>query len=225
MVQPQDFPPINAHTARQRNRSFFVAILMTVLFVIASGAAIAAFIGQNEAQTNLDAKIAAANAVAVKEANEAKDAEFKEELKDPFESYTGPSTFGSLTFKYPKSWSVLVDSSSDKTPLDFYAHPDVIPGLKDTNFGLRVQIVDNTYDDELEGYERDAESGDVTIEAFRPQEVPEVLGAVIRGEIESKKTGILVLLPQRDKTFRFFTESLDYEKDFIKTVQSITFVP
>lgn len=202
-----------------------MAIIMTVLFLIASGAAIAAFIGQSEAQSDLDSKIAAANAVAVEAANEAKDAEFVEELKNPFESYTGPSTFGSLTFDYPKSWSALVDTSSDKTPLDFYAHPGVIPGIDDTNFGLRVQIVDSTYDSELESYERSAEKGTVTIEAYRPSKVPEALGVVIRGEIDSKKSGILVLIPQRDKTFKFFTESLDYESDFAKTLKSITFVP
>ena len=225
MMPPQDYSQVNAATANRNRTSFFVAIIMSVLFVIMLALSVVFLLQATEAQSDLDAKIEAANAVAVEEAESEKEVEFTERLKDPYETYIGPSTFGSLAFGYPKSWSALADASNGSVPLDFYAHPGVIPGLKDTNFGLRVQIVDKRYDEELKTYERSAEQGDATIEAYRPPKVNGVLGVVIRGEIASQKSGILVMLPQRDKTFKFFTESTDYQNDFAKVLETITFSP
>jgi hypothetical protein len=55
--------------------------------------------------------------------------------------------------------------------------------------------------------------------------VPDQLGVVITGEIDGTQQGTLILLPQRDKTIKLFTETEDYLADFTKIVQSATYNP
>jgi hypothetical protein len=211
--------PKQSHTAQ------IVAVIMSVLFTGALAFGVWAFAGMVDNQTNLDEKIAAASTVAVQKAESEKEVEFAAREKNPYKTYTGSATYGSLTFDYPKNWSVFAENSTSATILDFYAHPELIPGFKDTNFAFRAQIIDKEYADELKSFDAKAKSGKVTVTAFRPDTAPEQLGAIIVGEIDSGKQGTLVLLPQRDKTFRLFTESQDYLNDYANIIKSVTFVP
>lgn len=222
----QQIPP-NGYNGlpHQSHKSQVVAIVMSVLFVLTLGFAIWAFAGMLENQSNLDAKIETATEVAVQEAETAKEAEFTEREKSPFKTYKGSATYGSLTFDYPKSWSVFIETSDTNTILDFYAHPEFIPGFDDTRFAFRAQIIDSPYEDELADYDRAAERGEVKVRAFRPEKVPEQLGAIIEGEIDRDIQGRVVLLPQRDKTIRLVTETEDYLNDYTKIVNSMTYIP
>ncbi len=211
---------------KQSHMSFFVAILMTILFVCSLGFGIWAFMGMQENQSNLDAKIEEASAVAVKEAEAAKDAAFAEEEKDPYRTFTGSSTFGSLTFDFPKTWSVYQEEQSSGTVLDFYAHPYIIKGTgKENSFAFRIQVVETSYDKEAAKFDAQLKKGSVTAAAYRLPKVPDELGGRITGEIISEKQGVLVLLPLRDKTIKIWTESKDYLADFDKVLETMSFVP
>ncbi len=52
-----------------------------------------------------------------------KDNEFIVREKQPLQTYTGPSAFGSISVKYPKTWSAYVDETNSSTPVDGYFHP------------------------------------------------------------------------------------------------------
>ena len=223
MVNQQ--PPHMALPPNHKRISLFVAIIMSVLFVGTLIFAIWAFMGMVENQSDLDAKIEAASKVAVEQAQEEKEIEFTEREKDPFKTYQGATTYGSLTFSYPKSWSIYVETSDRSTLLDFYAQPDLIPGFDDTRFAFRAQIIDRPYENELAAYDRSAERGDVQVQAFRLEKLPEQLGAIITGEIRRNVQGTLVLLPQRDKTIKLFTESEDHGNDFSRILQSTSYIP
>ncbi len=203
-----------------------LAMVMSLLFVIALGFGAWAFIGMQENQTNLDAKIEVASDVAVKEAESAKEVEFAERSKNPYRPYKGLDTYGALTFSFPKTWSAYAKEANSGTLLDFYAHPDVVPeAKKGTLFALRVQTLDTTYDREVEKFNSKAEKGQVTISPYRLEKVPGELGTIIRGEITADVQGIVVLLPQRDKTFKIWTESDSFVNDFEKILKSTSFVP
>lgn len=219
-TMPQMKPPKQSHV------SFAVAILMTVLFVCSLGFGAWAFMGMQENQSNLDQKIEAASAKAVKEAEAAKDAEFAETEKDPYRTYTGTSTYGSLSFDFPKTWSVYQEEQSSGTVLDYYAHPFIIKGKsKDNSFAFRVQVVETAYDKEVTKFDVQLKKGSVTAAAYRLAKVPEQLGARLTGEIMNEKQGVLVLLPLRDKTIKIWTESKDYLADFDKVLDTMTFIP
>jgi len=206
--------------------SGILLIFMTLGFVMSSALAVWAFIGAQENQTNLDSKVAAATEVAVQEAESAKEVEFIEREKTPFRSYAGSSTYGSLSFGFPKSWNVYAVESSSRNILDFYAHPGLIPGIgREVNFAFRVQIVDTSYDKEVSKLKSAVEKGTLTAVSYRPTLVSSELGVRLEGELSKDKVGALVLLPQRDKTFKIWTESVDYVADFDKILETLTFIP
>ena len=110
--------------------------------------------------------------------------------------------------------------------MNFYAHPGVIPGLdKNVNFAYRAQIVDSPYQKEAEKYEAAQKSGKVTVTSFRTKLVDSVLGIQLKGEVVSGKQGAMVMLPQRDKTFMFWTESEEFVSDFEKIMETMSFIP
>ena len=225
MVNQQTPPNGYNGLPHQSHKGQIIAIIMTILFILSLGFGIWAFAGMVENQSDLDAKIETASEVAVQKAEADKEAEFTEREKSPFKTYKGSATYGSLNFDYPKSWSIFIETSDSGTILDFYAQPNFIPGFKDTRFAFRAQILDSPYEDELADYDRKAEQGDVKVRAFRPEKVPEQLGAIIEGEIDRDVQGRVVLLPQRDKTIKLFTESEDYLSDYAKIIQSVTYIP
>lgn len=212
--------------AEQGSASGVFLVLTTLGFILATAFGIWAFVGMQENKTNLDKKIAAASEVAVQKAESEKDAEFAELEKNPFRKYTGSQTYGTLSFDFPKSWNAFVEEKERDVLLNFYAHPGVIPGLGDNvNFAFRGQIVNTPYQKKLAEYEKLQKNADVTIEPYRLPLVDEVLGVIIKGKIAKDKQGQLVLVPQRDKSFIFWTESPEYVTDFGKILETLTFVP
>lgn len=214
------------HTTDQGSAAVVLLIVMTLGFVLASAFGVWAFIGMNENQRNLDRKIEAATTVAVKQAESAKEAEFTEREKSPFRSYSGSSTFGSLSFKFPKSWNVYAEEGKSSTLLDFYAHPGLVPGLdREINFAFRAQILDSRYEKEADKFQSLVKSSKVTVEPFRPELLSSELGILVEGEVVTNKKGVMILLPQRDKTFKLWTESEEYVEDFAEIIKTVTFVP
>lgn len=207
--------------------SLILAIVFGLLFVFSSIFGIWAYFGMQDYKNNVDQKIADASAVAVQQAETAKDAEFVEKEKSPVKTYKGPATYGSLTFSYPKTWSVYAEESASGTVLDVFAFPDVIPGFKnDQTYALRIEITSQTYDSEVKKFDRDIESGAVTAAAFRPAKVSNVLGLRLDGAIERDVQGAMVVLPLRDRTIKIYSEIPQYVTDFNNIIlPSITFVP
>lgn len=216
----------NAHAREQGFATGALLFIMTICFVLSLAFGVWAFIGMQDNQKKVDQKVAAATQVAVQQAESAKEAEFTERDKNPFRTYSGTPTYGSLTFDFPKSWNVFAEEKNSGTLLDFYAHPGLIPGLsKDVNFAFRTQILDTSYDKEAKKFESQVKSGKVSIDPMRPELVPSELGVYIKGEVVSGKKGAMVLLPQRDKTFKIWTESEEYLEDFDKIIATIYFIP
>lgn len=223
-MQPQMLPPMRE--PRQSHLSLIVAILMSLFFVAALIFGIWAYAGMQENKTNLDAKIEAASAVAVKAAEATKDAEFAEREKDPNRVYTGSSTFGTLSFSFPKTWSVYTEEKDTGTILDYYSSPFLVRGTgKENSFALRAQILDTNYDKELAKFDQAMKKGTVTATAYVLARVPNILGVRLSGEVAADKQGVMVILPLRDKTIKIWTESKDFLGDFDKIIETASFIP
>lgn len=199
---------------------------MSLFFVAALIFGIWAYAGMQENKTNLDAKIEAASAVAVKAAEATKDAEFAEREKDPNRVYTGSSTFGTLSFSFPKTWSVYTEEKDTGTILDYYSSPFLVRGTgKENSFALRAQILDTNYDKELAKFDQAMKKGTVTATAYVLARVPNILGVRLSGEVAADKQGVMVILPLRDKTIKIWTESKDFLGDFDKIIETASFIP
>ncbi len=197
--------------------ALMVPLIVSVFFlVVTAGFAIWAFMGRQDYKDNVDQKIEAAVAVAVKETKTEKDVEFAEKEKAPLKAYQGPSDAGSITIMYPKTWSAYVDSSGrGSATLDGYFHPTTVPGVSSgASYALRLQVVDRSFSEEVRSFDSQIKNGSSSAVAYQPVNVGDVVGVRITGQIDSQKQGIIILLPLRDKTIKLFTESDQFYNDF-----------
>ena len=203
-----------------------VAVVMSVLFIAASVFGLWAFMGRQDYKNNVDEKIETAVESAKEETETAKEAEFAERDKSPTKVFHAAESFGALTFSYPRTWSAYVENSGGETPINATFHPDFVGNDKDVAFALRLQVVNTTYDQALKAYDSEIKKGTVTASPFTPKLVASALGVRLSGEIVSKKTGVMILLPLRDKTIKIWTESNNFVGDLDKFIlESLSYQP
>lgn len=210
---------------KDRNPLLIPLIVMGVFEVAVLGFAIWAFMGMQDYKNNVDQKID----VAVAEAEEAltikKNAEFAEEYKKPYATYVGPAAYGKLTINYPKTWSNYLDGQGN-TPIDGYMQPMYVSANKnETNYALRYQVVERGYDQEIKSFDSKVKSGKVTASPYRLPLLESELGMRITGELDSRKEGVMIILPLRDKSIKIWTEGSEYRNDFEEILKQLTFSP
>lgn len=202
------------------------AIIMSLLFVGSTASGIWAFMGRQSYKNDSDEKVTLAVEAAKKETAAAKDAEFEQTSKQPTEAFSGAETYGSLKFNYPRTWSAYVESSTGATPLNATFHPSFVSNSKDIAHALRVQVVEEPYDEVVADFDSDIKKGTVTAVAFTPKLVPTALGLRFSGEVISKKTGVMIVLPLRDNTIKIWTESNEFVADLDTFVlESLSYQP
>lgn len=214
---------------RGMNTLMIPLILAAVFLLVAIGFGLWAFSSRQDYKNNTDQKISAAVAVAEKETATEKDNEFIEREKQPLKEYKGPSSYGGVQVRYPKTWSAYIDESGrGSVPVDGYFHPNFVPNVQSANFNfaLRVQVVERAFADELRTYDSQVKTGKATAVPYQPLNVANVLGVKLEGEVVSGKQGIVILLPLRDKTIKLSTEAEQYKKDFNENVlPNFSFTP
>ena len=200
-----------------------------LLFVVALVFGIWAFAGYSDYKNNFDTKLAQQVSVARQEEDKAQAALFAEAAKSPLSMYKGPSTYGSVTIKYPKTWSGYVADTDNSSPfIDGYFYPGVVPDatLQSSVFALRVQVVDSSYSELLNSYTSYVAQGLSKVSPYRAPKVPSVIGARITGHLNNGKDGTMILIPLRNMTLRIWTESSRFTNDFNKYVlPNFTFAP
>jgi len=210
------------------------ALILGVLLVLALVFGVWAFSSRQSIKTDANAKLAQAD----KKLAQAQAAQASADAanKTPYRSYTGPSTYGSVSFKYPKSWNAYIDQTSDTQPVEGYFYPGIVPGIQsDTAFALRIELVDNTYDSVVSQFQSDLQDGSVKASAFLPAKMKKVTGAqvglrltgaIAQNDDGTNLNGSMVILKVRDKTLQIYTESNNYLDDLNNIVlASLTFQP
>lgn len=203
-------------------------IFAVVFFLLTLGFGLWAYSSRQDYKNNTDQKIATAVDVAEKDTATKKDNEFIEREKQPLKEYKGPGAYGGVQVRYPKTWSAYVDETGKgSSPVDGYFHPNFVPGVSsDSNFALRLQVVDRAFADEIRTYDAQVKSGKSTAEPYKPVNVPNIVGLKLEGEIVPRKQGVMILIPLRDKTIKISTESDQYKKDFFDNIlPNLSFTP
>lgn len=193
-------------------------ILAVVFFLGALGFGLWAYAGRADYKNNVDDKIATAVQVAEKETATDKDNEFIQREKQPLKEYQGPASLGTVSLKYPKTWSAYVDETKG---VDGFFHPNFVPGIQgDAAFALRLQVSDKNYADELRAFDGTVKSGKTKASPYKPVNVENIIGTQLDGDIGGGKTGALILLPLRDKTVKIWTEADQFKADFFNNVMA-----
>jgi len=200
---------------------FVVVLLLALGFGVFSAWAYSSY---NDQKSNVDAIVATEVVAAEKTQEEVLRAEFAEEQKNPYKTYTSPAALGSIKIVYPKSWSAYVQVKETGTvKLEGYFHPDYVPSTdSDVLYATRVSLSRSDYAKELDSYQRKVEKGELRAKSIT---ISGAKGTRLDGLIERDVNGAVVLLPLRDKTLIISTESTDYMADFNRIISNLTYSP
>ena len=203
--------------------SFAIIIVLALALVAAAVFGGWAFMSRQDFKNNSDKKAA----IAVEAAKKVQAAElqkaFAEQEKRPTKTYKGPTTYGTVTFNYPKTWSGYVDESVSGEPINGYFYPVVVPGLQSkTAYALRIELVDSDYSSVLAQHDSQIKDGSLRVSAIIPPKMNGVAnvqpGTRLDGALDQDITGSMVIIKVRDKTLEVYTQSNDFLNDFNDTV-------
>lgn len=204
-----------------------IPLILCIVFLLASvGFGLWAYSSRQDYKDNVDEKIATAVEIAQQQTATEKDNEFIEREKQPLQENAGPSSYGSVKIKYPKTWSAYVDQNDrSNTPIDGYFHPTTVPGVKsDSSFALRLQVVNSTFDEQAKKFDSDVKTGKTKAKPYVPVNIDGAVGLQFDGELEDQKQGTLVMIKMRDKTLKIWTEADQFRKDmFDNVLANLTF--
>jgi hypothetical protein len=227
--QPVSYNSYNSGSGGAKN--LIIIFLLVILLVASLGFGGWAYSQmqsyKNDSDKKINAALAAAKTAQTKEVQDAFD-------KANTKQFTGSSTYGSVSFSYPKTWSAYVDTSSSSEPINAYFHPDQVPGISSrTAYALRVELISNDYSQAVQQYNGSIKQGAVTSKAYLPPKLNGVTnaqpGTMLSGQINSSDStqhGTLLIIKVRDKTLKISTQSNDYLNDFNNIIlPSLTFAP
>lgn len=203
-----------------------VVLVLLLLFSLVFG--VWAFSSRQDYKNNADKLVAAAVKKAEAATSAKKDAEFAEAQKSPLRTYTAPEEYGAIAISYPKTWSAYIDvKSGSSKPVDAYFSPDFVQAIAASNiYALRLQVLSNTYENELKTYDAFIKQGTLKAVAFTPKKVSgAAVGTRLDGSISTTKKGSVVLLKVRDKTVKIWTENTTYQADFEAVLDNLTYQP
>lgn len=203
--------------------SLIAVILLSIGIVALAGLSIWLFIQYSDQKNNVDAKIQAAEAEAVKTTQEKEEAKFAEREKEPNLDFVGPDDYGRLTFKYPKTWSVYVAKDvTEGGNFEAYLNRKVVPPVGDSSqrYALRVLIENEDYDNVIAAYDGRVKKGDLKSSTVSANGVS---GARLDGSFSKDIRGAVVIFKLRDKTISVFTDADTFKPDFEKIIKTIEF--
>lgn len=200
-----------------------IIILLALLLVGALGLAYYFFSEYRAARTNVDEQIDVAVLDAVKAREDELLAKFEEDYKYPYDSLTGPEDFGSLSLKYPRTWSAYTYKDGSSGEYLVFLHPDKIPQNPQnstTVLALRVQIKSESFETATNRFAGFVKRGVLT------SSIVQIDGhdaTRYDGQFTSNFTGSVVLIKIRDKVAQIETDAEIHRDDFNKILETITF--
>jgi hypothetical protein len=197
-----------------------VLIAVCLVAAVAIVLAVVFYLQWDEAQTNVDGKVDAAVATAAEEQKSIDEANFAEREKLPNNEFVGPSDYGSLSFMYPKTWSIYVaKDASTGGDFEAYFNPvQVNPISEKTINALRVYIYDRPIDQVRTQYDALVRNGSLTSSVYT---VGDITGTKYEGAFSQDITGIAVMIKINDKTAVIRTDAEIFRKDFETLISTI----
>ena len=217
-------------------RGFPFAILATFLIIISLGligVSAYLFVQKEEIVIKLNPVIENAEKEVRAEVLSKYQEEFDEYITLKTRTFTSNSDFGSVSFEYPKEWSVYNDldgSGKNTTTYTAYFSPNIVmPVTEKSEFkhALEVKIFKATFETIKESYKSKLSKNLVRIQPYNlKNEVMEEKGQKITGFVLNKNEvdkGTIIQFVMRDKVIQFYLMQPEYESVFndliIKTLR------
>ena len=225
----QKIKQVEAMEAKRKVTELVKTILIIVISLVAVafiGLFIWTLVRYNDASTDLDKKISDAVAIAEEKQALELEKEFAEREKNPYKTFSGPADYGELTFEYPRTWSVYIASDASKGgDFDAYFNPiEVNPISDETVDALRLTIRDTDFESVAKEYQKalEARNSNLSVESitiFNGTAANRYSGTIPKTELN----GYIVIFKIRDKTAVLRTDSVLFEEDFNRVLETISF--
>jgi hypothetical protein len=217
-----------------QQRGMLNVLLLPFLLLLMAAIGLGAFAfwaygSRQDYKTNVDQKIDVAVQAAVQQAQKADAQQYAQDAKYPLSSFSGPASFGSVSLKYPKTWSAYVAEESDsENPINGYFYPAIVPDVTNTanNYSLRVQLLEQSYTTSMQAFSGSVASGQLAVSQYTLPKLPSVIGSELQGQLSSTTQGTMVVLPLLNMTLEVWTEAPQFQSDFANIIlPNLTFLP
>lgn len=224
----QKIQQVEAMEAKRKTGELVKTILLIVISLVAVtfiGLFIWTLVRYNDASTDVNKQISDAVAIAEEKKALEMEKEFAEREKNPYKTFSGPADYGQVTFEYPKTWSVYISYDAAKGG-DFkaYFNPIEVNPVSDTNVNsLRLIIRDTDFETVASEYQDALRRKDSNL-SMESITVAGTAANLYSGTIPGTEfNGYIVIFKIRDKTAVFRTDSVLFEEDFNRILDTITF--
>lgn len=219
--------PETPPTKKDRNINIPIILAVVMLLVaIVFGALCIMYIQKyNKAQTNVNQERRDAATIAKQEQKQVDEKEFAERQKQPFRTYQAPAVLGAIKAEFPRDWNVYaIEDEKASDQLDIYMYPGIVraPQSSTEPYAFRIRLSKQLYTQSLNKFQADIKNGTITASSVT---VSGITGTKLVGEIQRNRSGVLILLPVRDKTLSLWTESNNYVNDFNGIIQRMSISP
>lgn len=197
-----------------------VLILIAITFI---GLFIWMFGQYTEARDDVDGQIARAVAAAKDETTAKMEADFLESEKKPYRLFSGPVDYGELSFEYPKTWSLYIAASAVRGgDYEAYFNPIQVDAVSnETVFALRLKIRNQSFEAVTSSYQDSVKSGKLEVKTVM---VNDTSANYYTGLIPGTEfNGIIVVIKIRDKSAILQTDSMLFEEDFNRLLETVAF--
>lgn len=214
----------NSSQSGSVNPQLLVIIGLLVLVVALVGLSGWLYLQYDDQKTNVDSKIAVAEAAARKQQSEEDEVKIKAIEEEPNREFAGPEDYGRVSFEYPKNWSVYIEKDPTVNGNAYYAYlnPIIIPPTNDKSarFALKVEIENVAYDKVLEDYRKAIEKGELK---SSPIKINDHEGTRLDGILAKDIRGSAVIFRVRDKTIMISTQAETFKQYFEEIIKTIDF--
>ena len=140
--------------------------------------------------------------------------------KNPNSLFAGPADYGSLNFKYPRTWSVYIaQDGKEGSAYNAYLNPGTVPpangNVDTTQFALRVTIQEADYSTVVNQNQFLVKQGKLTSSAVT---INGETGTRLDGSFNDSVRGSEVIFKLRDKTVTIRTDANTFLPDFNNTI-------
>lgn len=214
--------PENSVVVGSKTSKPIFTIIVTIVCVLLAAFSVWAFLSYRDQKQTVDQQVADAVTIAKKEQADA-DAQTITDYENALVNvFVGPEDYGSVTFNYPRIWSIYVaKDASDGGDYEAYFYPKSVPMVSKTQqFALRMIIVDKSYDSVISDYASDVKKGDLTSSSIT---IDGVTGTRLDGTFSDDIRGVAVIFKIRDKTLTIRTDADTFKDQFESLINTITF--